>query len=60
MKIEFSDNVFGSAVALAFALVLCSMAYCTSVERRYTAETDKARVQAGLCRDGWGTWNKCK
>lgn len=60
-KIIFSDNVFGAVVSLAFALVLMSMAYCTTVERRANAEVDKARVQAGLCREGWsGTWSKCK
>lgn len=47
-------------VALVVGLIVTQFVSCEREDQAQRSEVDKAAIAAGLCRDDWGRWNKCK
>ena len=47
-------------LAACLLIAIASIAQCEWRTTLSNAEVRKAHIQAGQCRDKWGTWSKCK
>lgn len=60
MKIEFSDNVFGSVFVVCLLVLFLNIRGCVTGELQREHEIQRAHIDAGQCQEAWGKWAQCK
>lgn len=60
MTINLSDNAAQAIIAICLLVAFLQMASCLRASSLADHDVEKAHIAAGECRNGWGTWAKCK